>query len=61
MCDNAHLYFAAILLFFFKLTEQSHSAIFLDVWVPRKLYRKAISGCLFYLFLFFFQHQFCAA
>ena len=45
MCDNAHLYFARICCFF-KLQKRSHSAIPLDVWVPSKLDREAISGCL---------------
>ena len=47
MCVNAHLYFLLrYFYFFFKLKERSHSAIPLDVWIPRKLDREAISGCL---------------
>ena len=45
MCDNAHLYFAGICCFI-KLQKRSHSAVPLDVWVPSKLDREAISGCL---------------
>ena len=45
MCDNAHLYVARICCFF-KLKKRSHCAVPLDVWVPRKFDREAISGCL---------------
>ena len=58
MCDNAHLYFAGICCFF-KLSKRSRCAVPLDVWVPSKLDREAISGCLqlpssFFSFFFFF-------
>ena len=45
---------------FFKLQERSHSTIPLDVWVPRKLDREAISGCLQLpsSFSFFFNTNF---
>ena len=45
MCDNAHLYFAGICCIF-KLQKRSQSPVPLDVWVPSKLDREAISGCL---------------
>ena len=53
MCDDAHLCFAGICCFF-KLEKRSRCAVSLDVWVPSKLDREAISGCLQLLFSFFF-------